>query len=88
MTDIWRHFDCEDALPLLYHFIDDELSRHELEAMRDHLEGCDNCCYEAEVRIKLKGVVREACVEAAPSHLKERVAARISELRASAVEPA
>ncbi|MDR0365858.1 MAG: mycothiol system anti-sigma-R factor [Bifidobacteriaceae bacterium] len=87
MTNSWTRFECEDALPRLYHFIDEELSYHELEAMRDHLDGCDNCSYEAEVRVKLKSVIREACLEAAPTHLRDKVSARIAEMRASMAEP-
>jgi mycothiol system anti-sigma-R factor len=80
MTTVWQRFSCEDALPRLYHYIDKELSLDELQAVSDHLNGCGSCAYEAGVRLKLKQIVREACLEAAPQSLKDRVAARISQL--------
>ncbi|MDR2379115.1 MAG: mycothiol system anti-sigma-R factor [Bifidobacteriaceae bacterium] len=81
MGTLLQHFDCEEALPRLYQFIDEELAAHELEAMRDHLDGCDNCAYEHEVRSKLKNIIREACLEVAPPSLRERVVGRLAELR-------
>ncbi|MDR2373502.1 MAG: mycothiol system anti-sigma-R factor [Bifidobacteriaceae bacterium] len=88
MRTLFAQFDCEEALPRLYHFIDEELQAHELEAMRDHLDGCDNCAYEHEVRSKLKNVIREACVDTAPPSVRQRVVARLAELRQALAEPA
>jgi mycothiol system anti-sigma-R factor len=88
MEGLFQRFDCEEALPRLYRFIDEELSMHELEAMRDHLDGCDNCAYEHEVRTKLKSVIREACLEMAPQSLRDKVTGRLSELRAAAAPEA
>ncbi|MCL2802491.1 MAG: mycothiol system anti-sigma-R factor [Micrococcales bacterium] len=78
----FEEYDCEKALPRLYEFIDDELTIDELQAMQDHLDGCDSCAYEHTVRHKLKTVIHEVCFEPAPDELKERVAANIAKLRA------
>ncbi|MDR1635106.1 MAG: mycothiol system anti-sigma-R factor [Bifidobacteriaceae bacterium] len=81
METLFKRFACEDALPRLHQFIDEELSVLELDAMRDHLDGCDNCAHEHEVRTKLKSVVRRACRDVAPLSLRSKVAARLVELR-------
>ncbi|MDR1441429.1 MAG: mycothiol system anti-sigma-R factor [Bifidobacteriaceae bacterium] len=88
METLFQQFGCEEALPRLYRFIDEELDEHELEAMRDHLDGCDNCAYEHEVRTKLKSVIREACLDAAPPSLRAKVVDRLTELRAGGAQPA
>ncbi|MDR1188534.1 MAG: mycothiol system anti-sigma-R factor [Bifidobacteriaceae bacterium] len=86
METLFQQFGCEEALPRLYQFIDEELSERELEAMRDHLDGCDNCAYEHEVRSKLKTVVREACLDVAPPSLRDKVVGRLAELRSAQAE--
>jgi mycothiol system anti-sigma-R factor len=77
-------FDCDQALPKLYAFIDNELTPDELRAMQQHLEGCDSCTYEYDVRVKLKGVIHDSCIDAAPVAVKQRIAARIATARAAA----
>jgi mycothiol system anti-sigma-R factor len=74
-------YECADVMPRLYEFIDNELELGELEAMRAHMEGCESCTYDYDVRTKLKTVVREACFEPAPDELKAVVAANIAKLR-------
>jgi mycothiol system anti-sigma-R factor len=74
--------ECEHVMPRLYEFVDNELDLGELQAMRDHMDGCESCTYEHDVRAKLKQVVREACFEPAPDELKARVAANIRALKA------
>jgi mycothiol system anti-sigma-R factor len=74
-------YSCEDALPRLFEFVDNELSLGDLKAVQDHLEGCESCAYEHEVRFKLKSVIHEKCFEPAPQELKKRVAANIARLR-------
>ncbi|MDR1119271.1 MAG: zf-HC2 domain-containing protein [Bifidobacteriaceae bacterium] len=69
------HFGCDEALAKLHHFVDEELHGGEVVAMLTHLEGCDSCAQEVDVIAKLKCVVREACVEVAPDHLRARIAA-------------
>ena len=77
------NYTCEDCLPRLYEFIDNELSIEELQAMQDHLDGCDNCTYEHEVRTRLKDVVHDKCFEPAPPGLRERVVASIAKQQAN-----
>ncbi|MDR2566876.1 MAG: mycothiol system anti-sigma-R factor [Bifidobacteriaceae bacterium] len=86
METLFKRFGCEDALPRLYQFIDQELAVHELDAMRDHLDCCDSCAYEREVRTKLKNVIRAACIEVAPPTLRAKVSARLAELRQGVAE--
>jgi mycothiol system anti-sigma-R factor len=71
-------------MPRLFAFIDSELDLPEMEALRSHLEGCDSCAYEHSVKTKLKTVIHEACIEAAPEDLKKRVAANVAFLRRQA----
>jgi mycothiol system anti-sigma-R factor len=88
MGTLFEFLGCEEALERLHQFIDRELEEHELEAMRDHLDGCDNCAHEHEIRVKFKSMIREACLEVAPPSLRERVVGRLAELRATVAEPA
>ncbi|MDR2252992.1 MAG: mycothiol system anti-sigma-R factor [Bifidobacteriaceae bacterium] len=72
-------FHCDDFLSKLHRFIDDELHAGELTAVLLHLEGCDSCAHEADVHLRLKSMVKIACAEVAPDHLRERIAARIAD---------
>jgi mycothiol system anti-sigma-R factor len=74
MGRLLGHMKCEDALEKLHHFLDDELHATEIADMVLHLDGCDGCTHEAEVISRLKSIVREACAEVAPAHLRERIA--------------
>ena len=75
-------YNCEDALPRLYQFIDNELTLEEVQAMQDHLDGCKSCTYELTVRAKLKQIIAESCFDPAPEGLRQRVADRLSVLKA------
>ena len=74
--------NCQEALPRLYEFIDNELSLEEVQAIQDHLNGCDSCTYELKVRAKLKQIVSETCFDPAPADLRQRVAARLAAAKA------
>jgi anti-sigma factor (TIGR02949 family) len=76
-------FECEQAMPRLYHFIDNEMNEQEAEAMHRHFEGCENCLWEAEVARRIQRIIKRACVDAAPPELRRRVAARLGELRSA-----
>jgi mycothiol system anti-sigma-R factor len=83
MSGIFTNFKCEEALARLHHFIDDELHAGEIAAMLEHLDGCDSCAHEADMHSRLKAMVREACAEVAPDHLKQRITETVADLRAS-----
>ena len=73
--------DCDVAMANLFSFIDAELDVSELEEMRGHIDDCPECLYEEELGRKLKGVIQRTCVERAPDELRDRVVARLAELR-------
>ncbi|MDR2380858.1 MAG: mycothiol system anti-sigma-R factor [Bifidobacteriaceae bacterium] len=79
-------FLCEEVVARVHRFIDDELHGGELIAMLQHLEGCESCSHEADVHIRLKGLVRRACTEAAPDHLRHRISLHIAELSGAVPE--
>jgi len=78
-------YTCEEAMPRLYDYIDNELTLEELQAMQDHIDGCESCTYEHRVRVKLKQIISESCFEPAPEGLRERVAARLAALHAQSI---
>ncbi|MCL1898504.1 MAG: mycothiol system anti-sigma-R factor [Micrococcales bacterium] len=78
-------YNCEDALPRLYQFIDNELTLEEVQAMHDHLNGCESCTFELTVRVKLKQIIAESCFDPAPEGLRQRVAERLAALKAGTV---
>jgi mycothiol system anti-sigma-R factor len=89
MGHFLEHLKCDEFLSKLHRFIDDELHAGETTAMLMHLEGCDSCAHEADVISRLKCIVREACAEVAPDHLRDRIAGlRVAELAPIPIDPA
>ena len=77
--------DCDDCVERLFAFLDTELSPTELQQVRSHLEGCDDCDDEFVFEARFLEQLRECCTsDVAPAELRQRV---IQKLR-SASPPA
>lgn len=71
---------CEDALSRLWDFLDGELSLHERDALRRHLEVCGRCYPQYDFqRAYLEYTHRLADREHAPPDLRQRIFRRILE---------
>ena len=63
-------------------FIDGELGPRECEGVEAHLLVCPRCRAAYQRELDLKNIVRKACAcSGVPDELKDRVLARISQLR-------
>lgn len=64
---------CEEILPLLYPWLDDELGAERAALVAAHLEACPECSGRAAAERRFLERVREAGREAAPADLRTRV---------------
>lgn len=53
--------DCSETLKELERFLDDELSAHQRNAVRHHLDGCMDCLGAFDFHAELKAVVTAKC---------------------------
>ena len=71
---------CIEAVELLYHYLDGELTDDRRYLIQRHLDDCPPCFdaydFEAELRI----VVRQKCRDRVPETLVERVARALREV--------
>lgn len=66
------------SLERIYHYLDGELERHEIEKIQAHLDDCVDCSSEYEIESLLKELVRRSCTAgSAPEGLRERIRERI-----------
>jgi anti-sigma factor (TIGR02949 family) len=65
--------DCQQALAELERYLDGELPTSEFARIQTHLEACYPCMDRASFEEQLRLIVRERCVEQAPSHLADRI---------------
>ena len=74
---------CIEAVELLYHYLDGELTDDRRSLIQRHLDDCPPCFdaydFEAELRI----VVRQKCRDRVPESLVMRVAAALQEVEQS-----
>jgi mycothiol system anti-sigma-R factor len=71
--------DCEEAVHVLYHYLDGELTEERREEIRVHLDWCGPCNGAAEFEAELRRVIANRCKDRVPQSLIERVAAAIDE---------
>ena len=66
--------DCDDCVERLFAFLDTELSPAEIQQVRKHLEGCDDCDDEFVFEAHFLEQLRECCTsDVAPAELRQRV---------------
>lgn len=77
--------DCNECVDRLYAFLDTELTAAELENVRLHLDGCDDCDENFVFEARFLQTLRECCTsDVAPADLRERV---IRKLRGESASP-
>lgn len=70
--------DCDDCIQKLYAFLDTELSPAEIQQVRSHLEGCDDCDDNFVFEARFLEQLRECCTsDVAPAELRQRVILKI-----------
>lgn len=76
--DCCQEQDRQHRLMRIYNYLDGELTRDEIDVIKDHLEHCPQCQDDYTVEAMLKELVRRSCChEQAPAGLAERIRARI-----------
>ena len=66
--------DCFEAVHLLYHYLDGELTQERRVLIRQHLDDCPPCGQAFDFEAELRVVVSQKCRETVPDHLRRRVA--------------
>ena len=73
--------ECTEAVEVLYHFLDGQLTEERRILIRRHLDECPPCLdafdFEAELRI----IVAHKCRDRVPEQLRLRVSRAIREVR-------
>ncbi len=73
---------CASTMAHVDEFIDGELGPRECEGVEAHLLVCPGCRAAYQRELDLKNMIRKACAcSGVPDELKDRVLARISQLR-------
>jgi len=65
--------DCVEAVHLLYHYLDGELTAERRVLIRQHLDDCPPCGQAFDFEAELRVVVSQKCREQVPPELVERV---------------
>lgn len=73
MTDEPRTISCEEAVRMLFQYLDKELERPDRTAMEQHLQSCRSCFSHVEFEQRLRTLVRDNSAEAAPDDLRARI---------------
>lgn len=73
IDDCVKFGDCAEVLSHLFQYVDNELEDDPRTRYQMHLERCNYCRNIADVERHLRGLVRSACAEQAPSHLRTRI---------------
>jgi mycothiol system anti-sigma-R factor len=65
--------DCYEAVHLLYHYLDGELTTERRVLIRQHLDDCPPCGQAFDFEAELRVVIAQKCREQVPPELVERV---------------
>lgn len=73
------HGHCDDVVESMYLYLDEEqLSDEKRAEVRSHLNECIPCLESFEFEAEFKQIVRTKCKDEVPSHLYEKVRAKLS----------
>jgi len=73
--------DCRDVLDRVYEYLDEEMTHHDIEKIKHHLDECGPCLEKFDLEDVLKSLVRRSCQDHAPVELRAKIMARITEVR-------
>ena len=82
-----REFDCRDVEERVHQFLDGELSEHEADDLRHHINACAHCLDETDLIDALKQLVRRSCARAqAPDALRLRIVTQIKSVTVTRID--
>jgi mycothiol system anti-sigma-R factor len=70
--------DCNEAVHVLYHYLDGELTEERRAVIQAHLESCPPCFEGYEFEYELRQVIARKCREQVPDDLRTRIADAIT----------
>lgn len=65
--------DCNDALHLLYRYLDGDLTDDRRSVIQRHLDHCQPCAEPYDFEAELRMVIRRKCQEQVPESLRAKV---------------
>jgi len=65
--------NCTEAVHVLYHFLDGELTPERRLLIEYHLDACSHCLEAFEFEIELRELIKERCREQVPDDLRVRI---------------
>ncbi len=69
--------ECSEAVEVLYHYIDGQLTEERRSLIRRHLDDCPPCLDAFDFEAELRAVIAHKCRERVPDELRWRVAKAI-----------
>jgi mycothiol system anti-sigma-R factor len=73
--------DCVEAVHLLYHYLDGELTTERRVLIKQHLDDCPPCGQAFDFEAELRVVISQKCREQVPDGLRQRVADALRQAR-------
>ena len=65
--------NCSEAVHVLYHFLDGELTPERKLLIEYHLDACHHCLEAFEFEVELRELIKERCREHVPDELRLRI---------------
>jgi mycothiol system anti-sigma-R factor len=65
--------ECQEAIRILYHFLDGELTSEKRAQIQQHLDDCPPCIQAFQFEAELRNVVSRSCQETVPDALRLKV---------------
>ena len=69
--------DCDDALQVIYHYLDGELTPFKRAAIARHLDDCPPCAQGFDFETELRRIIAMKCRDEVPQELRLRIAQAI-----------
>ncbi len=73
MSETPRKLNCDEAIRLLFEFLDNELEQHDHAAVEAHLHACRACFSRMEFDKRLRSMVKAPHAANAPETLRQRI---------------
>lgn len=74
------HEHCFEAVELLYHYLDGELTEERRVVITRHLDDCPPCLDAFDFESELRVVIAHRCREEVPDSLRQRVAEALMQM--------
>jgi mycothiol system anti-sigma-R factor len=79
--------NCTEAVHVLYHFLDGELTPERRLLIEYHLDSCSPCLEAFEFEIELRDLIKERCREQVPDELRHRIKNLLASEEAAGTKP-